>query len=208
MATVIAVPPGDPTVNSYLTVAEAQAYWDTKIFTDAWENSPDQDAAVILASRTIDAALAGRKQFYPANGVMPAHFVTSPAWTGQRASVNLGRLAWPRAGMLDRNGVAIVETVIPQELKDAVAELAGQLSKEDRSLDNDVAAKGITGITAGPVSINFAKDGAAFSKPIPEAVWDLLVPSWMSDDIYEPAQQALFDVVSAGSEEGLIPPWW
>lgn len=208
MPAVVSTPPGDATVNSYLSVAEAQLYWDTKLFTSSWDDSPDQDAAVILASRTIDAALAGRKQFYPANGVMPAHFVTNSAWTGARASVNAGKLAWPRSGMLDRNGVAIAETVIPQELKDAVAELAGQLSKEDRSLDNDVAAKGITSITAGPVSLAFAKDGAAFSKPIPEAVWDLLVPSWLSDEVYEPAQQALFDTVSAGSEEGINQHLW
>lgn len=209
---VTATPVGDPTVNSYLTVVEAQAYFDTRLFTDAWDNT-DQDAAVIMATRVLDSAMAGYKQFFPPGNGLPARFITGVAWSGARSSANLSKLAWPRAQMTDRNGVAIAENVIPQELKDATAELAGQLAKGDRTLDFDTVVQGITSIKAGPVGLTFASGAAAgvTSKPVPDAVWALLVPSWMLDEVYELANKAEFDVVSAGSEEGINMGrlgWW
>lgn len=89
-------------------------------------------------------------------------------------------------------------TWIPQELKDAESELAGQLGNADRTLDNDVIVQGLTSVRAGSVSLSF-KD-TIFPQVIPDAVFNLMPLSWLTDELYEPAQRAMFDVVSEGSQ--------
>lgn len=97
--------------------------------------------------------------------------------------------------MLDRNGNAIAENVIPQELKNATAELAGQMGKTDRLVDSDVAVQGLTSVKAGTVALTFKNDILTL-KTLPDAVLDLLVPSWLTDQTVQPMYQAEFDVVS------------
>lgn len=195
MPTIIATP-GDPTANSYLTLAEAQAYWDTKLFTDAWDASPDQEAALILATRTLNAILTPRREYNLAVGAVMAYFETGPTWTGLIAS-NTQALPWPRTGMFNRNGVAINPATIPQELKDATAELAGQMSLADRTIDNDAAVQGIASVKAGSVAVTFKNGaGAALTlKVLPDFVWNLLVPSWLTDILIEPVYSAIFEVL-------------
>jgi hypothetical protein len=96
--------------------------------------------------------------------------------------------------MYDANGNAIADTVIPADLKDAVAELAGALGTSDSTVDNDVIVQGITSIKAGSVALSF-KDMIA-QHVMPEMVWNLLVPSWYTDEVITFQQTALFDVVS------------
>lgn len=95
--------------------------------------------------------------------------------------------------MYTRNNVLIASNVIPQELKNATAELAGQLAIGDRTLDNDVIAQGLTSVKAGSVALTF-KDSFEFDV-IPGAVWNLLVQSWLTDELIEPALHAEFDVI-------------
>lgn len=85
-------------------------------------------------------------------------------------------------------------TFIPQELKDATAEMAGQLGNADRTLDNDIIVQGITSVRAGSVALTF-KDMIE-TRVLPDAVWDLMPPSWFTAEIITPAMPALFDVVS------------
>lgn len=85
-------------------------------------------------------------------------------------------------------------TLIPQDLKDSVSEMAGQLSLGDRTLDNDVSAQGITSVRAGSVAVTF-RDGYIDPKVLPDAVVNLLPPSWYTEETYEPAQQAIFEVL-------------
>lgn len=96
--------------------------------------------------------------------------------------------------MLDTNGNAIASGVIPQALKDAEAEFAGQLLKGDRTLDNDVIVQGVTSVRAGSVSVSF-KDTIS-PQVVPDAVLNMLPPSWLTDETIEPAVSADFDVVS------------
>jgi len=96
--------------------------------------------------------------------------------------------------MLDRNGNAIGSGIIPQELKDATAELAGHLAKGDRTIDSDVVIQGITSIKAGSVSLSF-KDSFDATKVIPDVVLSLLIPSWLTDELIEGANRAMFDVI-------------
>jgi hypothetical protein len=185
--------PGAANANSYLTLAEAETYFATRLTITEWEKAADQDALLIMATRVIDALLSPFKQYVACTDRCGAHYRIRPQWTGAPTDA-VQALAWPRTGMFNRNGFAIASNVIPQALKDATAELAGQLAKADRTLDNDVAIQGITSVRAGSVAITF-KDSIQ-TAVIPIAVWDLLVPSWMTDEIILPMMTAEFDVVS------------
>ena len=85
-------------------------------------------------------------------------------------------------------------TVIPQVLKDAESELAGQLRATDRTLDNDIFVQGIQSVRAGSVSVSFT--GKPIPQVIPQAVYDLLPYGWLTDELLIPAMPAMFDVVS------------
>lgn len=184
---------GGANANSYETHAEANAYFDERLpLSPAWVAS-GQEAALIMATRTLDALAQPFKTFFPGP---PPYYRVRRCWTGAPASATQ-RLAWPRVGMFDANGNAIPSTTIPQALKDAEAELAGQLRKADRTLDNDVIVQGITSIKAGSVALSF-KD-AIIPQVIPDAVYNLMPQSWLTDEVYQPANVAEFDVVSQGS---------
>jgi hypothetical protein len=83
---------------------------------------------------------------------------------------------------------------IPQALKDAESELAGQLIMADTTLDNAVSVAGITSVKAGSVAVTFKDDIAAHV--LPDAVLNLMPPGWLTNELVEPALPALFDVVS------------
>lgn len=196
MAVTLVATPGALTANSYATVGEAQAYFDTRVEVAGWEDADNQSILLMMATRTIDALLSPRRMFMPPVGGRSGYYVNRPTWTGARPATNLSKLAWPRSGMYDRNGVALSELLIPQELKDAVAEMAGALGTKDVTLDNEVVVQGITNIKAGPVSLSFAEGAAMLSKVLPESVLDLLVPSWLTEQHVESMFSAMFDVVS------------
>lgn len=183
---------GGPASNSYLTVAEFYTYLETAY---AVVESPDALAdmpILALATRTLNAALAPRRRLMRSKGE-PPYYLIAPTWTGAPATATQA-LPWPRSGMYDRNGNAIATNVIPQELKDATAELARQFRVGDRTVDSEVAVQGVTSVRAGSVAVTF-KDQIEL-QTIPSIVYDLLVPSWLTDEIIEPAWPAQFDVVS------------
>ena len=88
-------------------------------------------------------------------------------------------------------------TWIPSDLKAAESELAGSFLKGDRTLDNDVVVQGLTSLRAGSVSLGF-KDNIV-AQVIPDAVYNLMPLSWLTDELYEPALAAIFEVASSSS---------
>lgn len=185
---------GGASANSYETVAEAQAYFDTRLPVAGWDDADSQAVLLIMATRVLDALAQPFKTFFPAEGGTPAYYRVRRQWTGTPASTTQ-RLAWPRTGMLDQNGNAILSTVIPQALKDALSELAGQLGNEDRTLDNSVIVQGLSSIKAGSVSLTFNK--GIIPQVIPDAVFNLMPQSWLTDELYVLADAAIFDVISS-----------
>lgn len=89
--------------------------------------------------------------------------------------------------------------IIPQALKDAESEFAGQLLAEDRSLDNSVIVQGVTSVKAGSVAITFKNN--IVPQVLPDAVINLMPQSWMTDELYVLANPALFDVISANPND-------
>jgi hypothetical protein len=175
--------PGAANANTYATLAEANAYNDSRLHVDDWTTATDEQkkAGLIDAARLIDASFV---------------------WTGTAAD-GVQSLTWPRTGMLTRNGFPIAATVIPQQLKDAQSELARQLVSADRTSDNDADKLGIAEVKAGPVDVTFRNKstsgetieerdaniieaGPGFwwkSRAMPDAVVMLLVPSWFIRDL-------------------------
>lgn len=169
--------PGSATANSYSTVVEFKAYWTGR---------PQGAAALALTDPQIEASLEWATILEDA----------SYNWTGSPVD-DVQALNWPRNGMLTKNGFVIGPTVIPVQLKNSVNQLAGDLAAADRAADNDALKQGITGITAGPVSLQFANikqlatleemdaalrrmgpDFAYLADAISDASRILLVPSW------------------------------
>jgi hypothetical protein len=184
--------PGHASANSYGTVAEANAYFEARVPLDpVWPTSGEPaKAALIMATRVLDSLSVARRRLYRDGGGGPhdrPYYVTSRAWTGTVATATQA-LAWPRIGMFDRLGRAIADTVVPQDLKNAQFELAGQLLIGDRTLDNDISLQGITSVKAGSVAVTF-RDLIA-RQVLPDAVLELLVPSWLTDEIITPATRA------------------
>jgi len=188
MAVTLVATAGASNANSYITTAEATAYFAARLpLVPPWEDADDPTAAIAMATRLINSVAIPRRK------LMEGYYVTSRGWTGLPAT-STQALAWPRIGMYDANGNAIPSNVIPQALKDATAELAGQLVIADTTLDNDISVQGVTSVKAGSVAVTF-KD--MIEKHIlPDAVWLLMPSSWFTDEVYEPALQALFDVIS------------
>jgi len=191
MPPTIVATPGDANANSYATRARAQAYFDTRLYATNWTGASDtdKDIALIMATRVIDASLSARRTWVASE----KRFRIRPTWTGTRAATNLSRLAWTRAGMFDRNGIAIPETVIPDELADATAELAGQLLGSDRTANSAVIDAGLTDLRVGPVALGFKDDFHV--EVLPDAVLDLLVPSWFTEEVYESGLSAFIKVL-------------
>lgn len=198
MATIVATV-GSASANSYVTKAEADAYFATRLYPESWDGAADPEAALIMATRVLDMALSGQT-YYEAPSVnnrgqsTAGMLRTRPSWTGEAASETQA-LAWPRTGMLNRNKFSIASDVLPRELKEATCELAYQLLKGDRTADNDAAVQGITGIKAGSVQLSFKDSGIEATKVLPDGVLMLLVPSWMSDETVQGAQSASFELL-------------
>jgi hypothetical protein len=185
---------GASNANSYETLLEAQAYFDARLPVAGWDDADDQNVLLLMATRVLNAIAMPFKQLIPASGGNPAYYRIRRTWTGAPATTTQA-LAWPRTGMYDANGNAIPSNVIPQALKDAESELAGQLGTADRTLDNDVIVQGITSVRAGSVALTF-KDMIE-TRVLPDAVWNLMPPSWFTDELIVPAWPAQFDVIQS-----------
>jgi len=148
MALTIVATAGSASANSYCTVAEASAYNEAHVSGATWSDADpeDQKRALIMATRQLDAYLS---------------------WSGV-ATTDSQVLAWPRTGMIDPVTEDVIgEDVIPQRLKNAVAEQARLLLVRDRSAESDTDVSGIASITAGSVQIGFRTppSGATTSAP-------------------------------------------
>ena len=192
--------PGDPSANTYATIQEANDYFASRLpLPVPWLASGDAEGqALLMAARYIDAMASALTIFVPPSttGGSRGYYRTRPQWTGAAATATQ-RMAWPRIGMLDRNNNPIDSTIIPLDLKQAQAEFAGQLKGSDTTLNNDTINQGITSVKAGSVSVSF-KD-QIMPRVWPDAVWNLLVPSWLTQEVITYVQQASFEVILPGS---------
>lgn len=156
--------PGDLSADSFVTLAEAEAYMATVYHKDAWTAlgvGTDADAAKETALREATRLLAE----------LP--------WIGVRAA-QAQRLAWPRvsyvvrytagpAWMRDVEGYPIPANTIPWQVKNATVAFAFRLLSEDRTADAGALVP--TDLKSGTTSITGLK-----RNPIPAEVLDMLAP--------------------------------
>ena len=107
--------PGAVDADTYASLAEAVAYVGTLTFAGKWPSGePAQEALLKQAARKMDTL----------------------SFKGTRAaSAEAQALAFPRAGLVDRDGYAIASNVVPRAVKTAQIELALWLAKKDRTAD-------------------------------------------------------------------------
>jgi hypothetical protein len=154
---------GSATANSYATVAEADAYFELRLYGDPWTDASaaEKQQALVLATTLVD---------------------TLP-WTGVRTSATQA-LDWYRQGMLKQDGTALSELVIPAELKTTVFELALYLLRHgsDPSAPSEAAAQNIKRVKAGPTEVEFFQAPEGVIVPanfiLPDYIKSILVPSW------------------------------
>lgn len=169
--------------NSFVTLSEYALYWTLRAPLDPVVIVTGDIAArnVIFATRVLSSMIQPRRTLRWDKDGKPYYYI-SRTWTGSVAT-DTQALAWGRIGMYDELGRVIASDSIPQRLKDTTSELAGQLGNSDRTLDNEIAVQGITSIKAGSIALTFKE--AIEAQVLPDAVFNLLVPSWLTDEQIE-----------------------
>jgi len=130
MAITIDATVGGSTSNSYVTLAEAVAYFEGRLNTAAWDVLTSDEAknvALVSACRRID-----QEEF-----------------SGVRSSLEQA-LAWPRWGA-SADGIRVDSQEIPQRVKNAQCELALFMLQSD--LLADTGLEGFERVKVGPLEV-------------------------------------------------------
>jgi hypothetical protein len=164
----------NPAANSYISVADAQAYLDGELYADDWQNATPatQAKAVISATRAIDANMVygGFIVIFDQPLRWPrAYCPNHEVYTGYPYGgypISMGNISW---GYYPMN-------VIPQLLINACALQAQEICKANRTADSD--ALGIQSMRVDVIDLVFKSGqgynvGGAFV-PLSQEVMSLL----------------------------------
>ena len=140
--------PGSDVANSYVTVAEANAYFSDRAHASDWEDNDEQASALITASSMLDWYIK---------------------WKGSKTT-STQSMDWPRTGVVLADGSAVADDSIPREVKVAVYELTLSSLEEDRTADSSMA--GLDQVKAGSLMVKSETKGYPDTAPdtIPEKV--------------------------------------
>ena len=136
--------------NSYVSLDDADIYHEKRLHVTDWTGSNDdtKEAALMWASSLLDQLVD---------------------WYGTKYTETQA-MRWPRSGVYDVDGYAILSNEIPQFLKDATAEYARVLIAEDVMAVNDLA--GFKEIKIDVIQLKMDKWDRSGSLPKP--VWDMI----------------------------------
>jgi len=147
--------------NSYVEVEFADDYLSIKANSGDWiaQDDDDKERYLMWATRLLDQ-----------RAVFPN---TSPSSETQS-------LRWPRQYAYDRDGEAIPDDVIPDQIMEATVEIAFNLFDQgvDPSAGGSAGSAGgtINKIKAGPIEIGYTDGVAASTSPFPKGLNDILYP--------------------------------
>lgn len=144
MAFVLDATPSSLTANSYISLEDANDYFDARFGSDVWDGLSDADKQALLAqaTRRIDAEYFG----------------------GQKTLRNQS-LSWPRKFISDKDGFPRDDSTIPKEVMYATCELAYNYStQEDREVSNS-ALEDLEEIKIGPLGYKMKKGRTADQLP-------------------------------------------
>ena len=137
MAIVVETGTGASTSQSYLSVADCDAYNLLHSNDATWiaASTASKEIALIRATQYLDSNWRNR-------------------WNGVRI-IQTQALAWPRSAVIDYDGYEYASNALPQALKDATAECAVRFATA--SMIPDVTNSGnMQSITVGPISTTYA----------------------------------------------------
>lgn len=166
MACTIDATVGGAASNSYVTVAEADAYHEAHVSGATWA-AASADAkcrALVSATRQIDAYVE---------------------WTVESVVASDAQaLAWPRVGMVDPRTQDVVSSgVLPTRLKEATCEQARALLAGDRSAELSQDVEGVRRLVAGAVELEFQEGGIRGRPVLVPSAWALLEPWGMQRSV-------------------------
>ena len=126
--------PGASDANSYVTLAEANAYHDVRLHNALWTaaDDPTKEKALIWSTETLDANMNWK----------------------ERRSEQTQALQWPRQGVHDRDGFLIDSDVVPVQVKKAQSVLAFLSIKSDVTLNADSKSPGASKVKVSSLSVD------------------------------------------------------
>ena len=163
MAVVVENGTGLANADSYVSVAEADAY-ATAYGNTTWAGAtaPEKEAALRRATRYVDGRYAGR-------------------WPGYKLNGRTQALAWPRKSVLDSYGGTVASNEVPREIVSATIEVALREQVDPGALAPDfIPGQRVVSESVGNISVTYADEGGGSTlRPtvivVDEILWPLLL---------------------------------
>jgi hypothetical protein len=154
---------GSASANCYCTLAEAEAYVATLVWSTDWTGKTDEQkkAAIINAARMMSTIIW--------NGIR-TNETQAMAWpraSGSNAPTFAGLTVATQGYLYDRDGYEVPSNTIPVVIKNANAEFALRLLGEDRAADSG-------GLAPETLKIGSLDLGKTRRRPIPASVLDMV----------------------------------
>ncbi len=145
---------GDSDANSYVTLVEADAYFEDRMHASAWEALTDEVKSNLLVT----------------SSQMLDWYIN---WKGTKTTTTQS-MDWPREDAIRPSGVEIEDDVLPPEVKTAVYEQALVSIEADRMEDDPLA--GIGQLKAGSLMIKAGaeKPNQTNAKAVPTQVYNIV----------------------------------
>lgn len=160
--------------NSYASLADANAYFDTRDRVTAWSGGDDEAKKrwLIMATRDLDTIDWDRSLVgYPTSSTQRLLFPCSATllrqYVGLGSAEPLVTAGYATTGLSDPD-------IVPDWLIDACCEQALAHANADRMTDAD--ARGIKSITAGSVAVTFDGVQSSSRRRVAESVWRIIRP--------------------------------
>lgn len=132
--------------NSYVSLADADAYLANALTASVWTalTDPAKEALLIAASRWLDQ---------------------QAVWHGYKVDAD-SAMRWPRSGVCDRDNLPVAEDEIPQQLMEAVMELALFFATPENDPTRYADLQGFEEITVDVITLRFAQGYDATTKKL------------------------------------------
>lgn len=140
--------------NSYVTRAEADAYFTDRMHSSAWTalGTEVKDQLLITSSQMLDWYIN---------------------WKGDKTSTTQA-MRWPRTGAIRPDGTVIDDDVIPPEVKVASYEQALANIEEDRTGDDPLAGIGELRAASLKIKAGAEKPNQTNAKPVPSHIYRIV----------------------------------
>ena len=140
--------------NSYISLADANTYFDSRLHKSDWTGAttPDKTIALIWATRLLDAWVD---------------------WKGYRTKEDQA-LRWPRYDVYDLDSWLIDSDIVPQFLQDATCELAMHLIGQDSTAQPDTV--GFAELKLGDLALKVDPSDRDKYGALPDSVLSIVEP--------------------------------